>query len=69
MILVSSFYPIYNQSDLLRKYPWLADMFIPEINQLDEISQDPDGKCAMIWILGEFGQVLALMSVFNAIKS
>ncbi|EDV26473.1 uncharacterized protein TRIADDRAFT_22316, partial [Trichoplax adhaerens] len=44
--------------DILRKYPWLGDMVAPEIDQLDDISQDPDGKCALIWMLGELGEII-----------
>lgn len=43
--------------DILRKYRNFIDDFIPFFSKisLDQI-QEIEGKCAYVWILGEFGE-------------
>ena len=44
-------------TDLLLKYEKSAIAVIPQVEQCLEIVQDPKGLAAIIWILGEYGQV------------
>jgi len=44
--------------DLLLKYEESTIAVLPQMAQCLEIVQDPNGLSAIIWILGEYGQVL-----------
>lgn len=43
--------------DLLLKYEKSAIAVLPQVGQCLEIVQDPKGLAAIIWIIGEHGQV------------
>ena len=45
-------------ADLLLKYEESTIAVLPQMAQCLEIVQDPKGLSAIIWILGEYGQVL-----------
>lgn len=44
--------------DLLRKYPQMANVIIPEIKKCLKSLDDPDAKAAVVWMLGEYGAVI-----------
>ena len=46
--------------DLLLKYEKSAIAVLPQVGQCLEIVQDPKGLAAIIWIIGEHGQVRAM---------
>lgn len=50
-------------ADLLLKYEKSTIAVLPQIAQCLEIVQDPKGLSAIIWILGEYGQVLSHMTI------
>lgn len=50
-------YTIVGIVDLLLKYEKSAIAVLPQVAQCLEIVQDPKGLAAIIWILGEYGQV------------
>ena len=43
--------------DLLLKYEKSAIAVLPQVGQCLEIVQDPKGLAAIIWIIGDHGQV------------
>ena len=45
-------------TDLLLKYEKSAIAVLPQVAQCLEIVQDPKGLAAIIWIVGQYGQVL-----------
>ena len=45
-------------ADLLLKYEKSTIAVLPQMAQCLDIVQDPKGLSAIIWILGEYGQVL-----------
>ena len=45
--------------DLLLKYEKSTIAVLPQMAQCLEIVQDPKGLSAIIWILGEYGQVVS----------
>eukprot|EP00750_Incisomonas_marina_P024971 INCI5256.2.p1 GENE.INCI5256.2~~INCI5256.2.p1 ORF type:complete len:687 (+),score=149.39 INCI5256.2:190-2061(+) len=44
--------------DLLRKYPHLAQHVVPETTTKFKLIDDAEGKAAVIWLLGEFGELV-----------
>lgn len=46
-------------SILLRKYPSLADTLIPLVPSLHPLLVKTEAKCALIWVMGEFGERIA----------
>jgi len=44
--------------DLLRKYPHLAQQVVPETTTKFKLIDDAAGKAAVIWLLGEFGELV-----------
>ena len=43
--------------DILRKFDTMMESVIPQLpTSFDDVS-DPDGKSALIWMLGEYGEV------------
>lgn len=44
--------------DLLRKYPAMANIIIPEIKKCLKSLEDPEAKVAVVWMLGEYGAVI-----------
>lgn len=44
--------------DLLRKYPQMANVIIPEIKKCLKSLEDPEAKTAVVWMLGEYGAVI-----------
>lgn len=50
-------------ADLLLKYEKSTIAVLPQIAQCLEIVQDSKGLSAIIWILGEYGQVLSHMTI------
>ena len=44
--------------DLLRKYPHLAQKVVPETTTKFKLIDDAEGKAAVIWLLGEFGELV-----------
>ena len=44
-------------TDLLLKYEKAAIAVLSQVGQCLEIVQDPKGLAAIIWIVGEYGQV------------
>jgi len=55
-------------ADLLLKYEKLTIAVLPQMSQCLEIVQDPKGLSAIIWILGEYGQVLSQWNITTARK-
>ena len=50
--------------DLLRKYPEMVSRILPRIPELarsDAFEEEADARCALLWILGEYGNVRAQM--------
>jgi AP-4 complex subunit beta-1 len=41
---------------LLRKYPQFIDLLIPAIEGLHKLINKAEAKCALIWIMGEYGE-------------
>ena len=55
-------------TDLLLKYEKSAIAVLPQIGECLEIVQDPKGLAAIIWIIGEYGQVWSpLLSFLYAV--
>ena len=54
-------------ADLLLKYEKATIAVLPQMAQCLEIVQDPKGLSAIIWILGEYGQVLSHMTAARKI--
>ena len=57
---------LYLCIDILRRFDNMVESVIPQLPTSFEDVTDPDGKSALIWILGEYGEVQVYM--FN-IKS
>jgi hypothetical protein len=43
--------------DILRKFDNMMESVIPQLPTSFEDVTDPDGKSALIWMLGEYGEV------------
>ena len=43
--------------DILRKFDTMMESVIPQLPTSFEDVSDPDGKSALIWMLGEYGEV------------
>lgn len=43
---------------LLRKFDDMVEVILPQLPTSFEAIVDPEGKAALIWILGEYGEVL-----------
>ena len=52
---------LYLYIDILRKFDTMVESIIPQLPTSFEDVTDPDGKSALIWILGEYGEVQACM--------
>ena len=62
-MLVIILFVCANVADLLLKYEKSTIAVLPQIAQCLEIVQDPKGLSAIIWILGEYGQVLSHLTI------
>ena len=56
---------LVSSTDLLLKYEKSAIAILPEIAECLEIVQDPKGLSAIIWILGEYGEVQSDVEVID----
>ena len=43
--------------DILRKFDDMIEVILPQLPTTFDSIQDPEGKAALIWILGEYGEV------------
>ena len=57
MLLFSQNHLLVSLTDLLLKYEKSAIAVLPEIAECLEVVQDSKGLSAIIWILGEYGEV------------
>ncbi len=49
--------PLFLHVDILRKFDNMVEVILPQLpNDFDSIT-DPEGKAALLWILGEYGEV------------
>jgi vesicle coat complex subunit len=45
-------------TDILRRYPEHAATVVPELHKCLKGLDDPEAKAAMVWMLGEYGEVI-----------
>ena len=57
--IVTFYACIYLHVDILRRFDNMVESIIPQLPTSFEDVTDPDGKSALIWILGEYGEVNA----------
>ena len=48
---------LYLNSDILRKFDNMVEVILPQLPSDFEAVVDPEGKAALLWILGEYGEV------------
>ena len=44
-------------SDILRKFDNMVEVILPQLPCNFECISDPEGRAALLWILGEYGEV------------
>ena len=44
-------------ADILRKFDNLVEVILPQLPASYEAVPDPEGRAALTWILGEYGEV------------
>lgn len=47
---------LMTMKDLMRAYPYLSLEFVPFIKKSLDTVHDPDGRSAIIWMVGEYGE-------------
>ena len=57
-------------ADILRKFDNLVEVILPQLPSFVEPSSDPEGRVALIWILGEYGEVQSTCTIHitNALR-
>ena len=43
--------------DILRKFDDMIEVILPQLPTSFDAVSDPEGKAALVWILGEYGEV------------
>ena len=46
-----------NLTDILRKFDNMVEVIVPKLPTSLENVTDPEGRTALLWILGEYGEV------------
>lgn len=49
-------------ADILRKFDNMVEMILPQLPSDFDCVTDPEGKAALLWILGEYGEVSTLLT-------
>lgn len=44
-------------ADILRKFDNMVEVIVPKLPTSLEYVTDPEGRAALLWILGEYGEV------------
>ena len=57
---------LLQSSDILRKFEDTHEAILPRILASYDIMTNPLGKAALIWIIGEYGEVCDTISVFQS---
>lgn len=47
--------------DILRKFDDMIEVILPQLPTSFDTVTDPEGKAALIWILGEYGEVYCVL--------
>lgn len=47
----------YICTDILRKFDDMIEVILPQLPTTFDSINDPEGKAALVWILGEYGEV------------
>ena len=53
----TSVFPTHHVVGILRKFDDMVEVILPQLPTSFEAIVDPEGKAALIWILGEYGEV------------
>ena len=48
---------LYCAADILRQFENMVEVILPRLPSSLDLVPDPSGKAALIWILGEYGEV------------
>ena len=51
------FLHLYACVDILRKFDDMIEVILPQLPTTFDSIHDPEGRAALIWILGEYGEV------------